>query len=84
MRITDINNDFLNWGSILNMFYLLNNETPHDVKMKLVKLLEQTVNADMFRSRVFNELSHEILPFIEKYFSKLPNTVAAINEYIQK
>ena len=59
-KITDINSDFLTSGNVLNLFFLLNNETQHAEKIKLVKLIEQTATPDMFRQRVFNELIHEI------------------------
>jgi len=70
-----MNSDFLNSANVMNLFFLLNNDTPHSDKLKLVKLLEDKVNPGMFKSRVFAELSHEIVPFIEKFYSILPKTV---------
>lgn len=77
-----MNSDFLNSANVMNLFFLLNNDTPHSDKLKLVKLLEDKVNPGMFKSRVFAELSHEIVPFIEKFYSILPKTVQCITDFL--
>lgn len=82
MRLTDINSLLLNPANVINLFFLLNNQTRHEEKLKLAKLLEQVATPEMFNSRVFIENVPEIVPFIEKFQTIMPQTIQALMDYL--
>lgn len=82
LKLADLNSSQLSTENVLNLFFLMKNETKHGDKLKVVRLLEQVVCQQMFVSRVFQELIPELVPFIEKFYSIMPRFVEELTTFL--